>query len=70
VGGPEQQLVVFAAEFWGSPVVWGTEHHAADAAECCAACHAHRRVVARGGTENGKFTAPCNIWVFCGDRDK
>jgi cyclophilin family peptidyl-prolyl cis-trans isomerase len=58
-------------DFWGDPtLIWGYDHRAADAAECCAACHAHRQVVARGGTEQGRNSSSCNLWAFCGHSDK
>lgn len=58
-------------EFNGHPIpVFGYDHRAADAAECCAACHAHRQVVARGGTEQGRGGETCSLWSFCGDAEK
>lgn len=58
-------------DFWGDEtLIWGYDHRAADAAECCAACHAHRRVVARGGTEKGTNSTSCSSWTFCTDADK
>lgn len=54
-------------EFHGDPIlVWGYDHRAADAAECCAACHAYRAAVARGGSEQGKNGTACSMWSFCG----
>lgn len=39
----EQCSPVKDYEFWADPtLVWGYDHRAADAAECCAACHSHR----------------------------
>lgn len=67
----EQCTPVQGYEFWFDPnVIWGYDHRAADVAECCAACHAHRRVVARGGTEQGKNSTSCRAWAFCGNADK
>uniref|UniRef100_A0A383VDC9 PPIase cyclophilin-type domain-containing protein n=1 Tax=Tetradesmus obliquus TaxID=3088 RepID=A0A383VDC9_TETOB len=58
-------------EFWSDPIlVWGYEHRAVDAAECCASCHAQRRLLERGGTAEGRNGSACNTWAFCGDRAK
>lgn len=55
-------------EFWAPvDVIRGEYHRAANAGECCAACHAHRATVARGGTEQGSKGQACNMWAFCGD---
>lgn len=52
-------------EFGGDPILlWGYEHRAADVAECCAACHAHRRGAERG-TEHAVAGTLCNMWSFC-----
>ena len=44
-------------ELEGGVVKWGSNNIVADAAACCEAC---RSSEAKG----------CNVWVFCGDRDK
>eukprot|EP00232_Nephroselmis_pyriformis_P023152 CAMPEP_0182854880 /NCGR_PEP_ID=MMETSP0034_2-20130328/1519_1 /TAXON_ID=156128 /ORGANISM="Nephroselmis pyriformis, Strain CCMP717" /LENGTH=411 /DNA_ID=CAMNT_0024985769 /DNA_START=200 /DNA_END=1435 /DNA_ORIENTATION=+ len=54
------------AEYWGDPLVWGGTHHTANAAECCAACQAHRRTAQRGQLAEGAASKVCNTWVFCG----
>ena len=54
---PKQCRARAHTELEGGVVKWGSSHIVADAAACCEACSAHE--------EKG-----CNVWVFCGDRDK
>jgi len=54
-------------QFWADPIVWGYEHRAQDAAECCAACHALNAAIDRGGSEKGRNGTRCNVWAFCVD---
>lgn len=58
---------VYHADYGGEPLVWGGDHKTASAAECCAACQAHRDTAARGSL-NGKDSVVCNIWVHCSDK--
>ena len=57
-------------------VVWGTNFHTADAAECCRACQAHARVCGRPDSAQRSWwpdkprllcgkASGCNIWSFC-----
>lgn len=61
--------VTRGVQFYGPDVIRGENHKADDAAECCAACNAHRGAVSRGaGGPNGTAGAPCNLWAYCFDR--
>ena len=44
-------------DFWGDPLVWGTENLADSEDECCKMCAEYQPK--KGGP-------PCNIWVYCG----
>jgi cyclophilin family peptidyl-prolyl cis-trans isomerase len=58
--------VMPGVEWGGNVVIWGAEHRTATAAECCAACLAHSRAIARGvGSDAGRAAQPCNAWVYC-----
>jgi hypothetical protein len=56
-------------QFWADPLVWGYDHRAADASECCASCHAYNAAVERGGTDKGTNSSRCNTWAFCADKE-
>lgn len=56
-------------QFWADPLVWGYDHRAQDAAECCAACHAYNAAAERGGLKAGRNSTRCNTWAFCADKE-
>jgi hypothetical protein len=64
---PPPQLVT--VQFWADPLIWGYDHRAADASECCASCHAYNAAVERGGTAQGRNASRCNTWAFCANRE-
>lgn len=49
-------------ELWGDVVVWGSTLKVDTAQECCDKCRNHK--------VNGPDELDCNVWVFCGDKDK
>lgn len=51
-------------QFWADPLIWGYDHRAQDAAECCAACHAYNAAADRGATEHGTNSTRCNTWSY------
>eukprot|EP00889_Picochlorum_renovo_P007333 jgi/Picre1/34363/NNA_001834.t1 len=44
-------------DFWGDPLVWGTENLVDSEDECCKMCAEHKPK--KGGPA-------CNVWVYCG----
>ena len=44
-------------DFWGDPLVWGTENTVDSEDECCKMCREYQPK--EGGPE-------CNVWVYCG----
>lgn len=61
--------LLFDLQLWADPLVWGFDHRAQDAAECCAACHAYNTAIERGGMAQGRNSTRCNTWAFCADKE-
>eukprot|EP00798_Chlamydomonas_sp_ICE-L_P000569 gene569-1986_t len=50
------------SEFWGDALNNGNSFKVASAGECCTACSAAKEV--------GTKKASCNVWVWCGDKER
>lgn len=48
-------------DYWGDALVWGNENLVDSEEECCKACAEYR--------PKTRKDAPCNIWVYCGDKE-
>ena len=55
-----QCFVYKRADLWGDALNNGATNKLTSAAECCNQCSMAKNV--------GEGQAPCNVWVFCGDR--
>lgn len=62
VDAPEMCRAKAHTELEGGVVKWGDNNRFASAGECCASCSEHAKNSKAG-------TKPCNIWVFCADRE-